>query len=139
MKISNVWERVTPLLYVVDAVVACRHDGNRSQEPRGALKARAEAGIEVMRPQIHNRVQKLQAHLSFLPRSWFADPYHVTLPNVQGVFVWDDFDNLSAFQSESPLESEPFCRAIDYEAGNPFGNSFKIDDKTGALFQDNPL
>ena len=60
MKISNVWERVTPLLYVVDAVVACRHDGNRSQEPRRALKARAEAGIEVMRPQIHNRVQKLQ-------------------------------------------------------------------------------
>jgi len=50
MKISNVWERVTPLLYVVDAVVACRHDGNSSQEPRRALKARAEAGIEVMRP-----------------------------------------------------------------------------------------
>ena len=41
---------MTPLLYVVDAVVACRHDGNRSQEPRRALKARAEAGIEVMRP-----------------------------------------------------------------------------------------
>ena len=31
-------------------VVACRHDGNRSREPRRALTARAEAGIEVMRP-----------------------------------------------------------------------------------------
>ena len=53
--------------------------------------------------------------------------------------VWDDFDNLSPFQSESPYESEPFCRAIDYEAGKPFRNSFKIDDNIGAPFQDNPL
>ena len=37
-------------MYVVDAVGACRHEGNRSQEPRRALKARAEAGIEVMCP-----------------------------------------------------------------------------------------
>jgi len=90
-------------------------------------------------PRIHSRIQKLQPHLSFLLRSWFADPYHVALRSIHWVFVWDDFDNLSAFQSESPHESEPFCRAIDYEAGKPFRDSFKIDDKTGIFFQDNPL
>jgi len=57
----------------------------------------------------------------------------------QWVFVWDDFNNLSAFQFASRHESVPFCRAIDYEAGKPFRNSFKIDDKTGTPFQDNPL
>jgi hypothetical protein len=59
--------------------------------------------------------------------------------NIQRVFVWDDFDNLSAFQLESSHESEPLWRAIEYEAGKPFRDSFKIDDKTGTLFQDNPL
>jgi hypothetical protein len=43
------------------------------------------------------------------------------------------------FSRKVPHESEPFSRAIDYEAGKPFRNSFKIDDKTGTLFQDNPL
>ncbi len=96
-------------------------------------------GKRLRAPRIHSRIQKLQPHLSFLLRSWFADPYHVALRSIHWVFVWDDFDNLSAFQSESPHESEPFCRAIDYEAGKPFRDSFKIDDKTGTFFQDNPL
>jgi hypothetical protein len=63
----------------------------------------------------------------------------MTRRNIQRVFFWDDFDNLSASQSESPRESEPLWRAIEYEAGKPFRNSFKIDDKTGTLFQDDPL
>jgi hypothetical protein len=96
-------------------------------------------GKRLRAPQIHSRIQKLQPHLPLLLRSRFADPYHVALRNIQWVFVWDDFDNLSAFQSESSHESEPFCGAIDYEAGKSFRNSFKIDDKTGTFFQDNPL
>ena len=93
----------------------------------------------VTNERIHSKIQKLQPHLPFLLRSWFADPYHMALGNVQWVFVWDDFDNLSAFQSASRHESEPFCRGIDDEAGKPFRNSFKIDDNTGTLFHDNPL
>jgi hypothetical protein len=96
-------------------------------------------GKRLRAPQIHSRIQKLQPHLPFLLRSWCADPYHVAPRNIQRVFVWNDFDNLSAFQSESAHESEPLWRAIEYEAGKPFRDSFKIDDKTGALFQDNPL
>ena len=98
-----------------------------------------ELVVHLRAPRIHSRIQKLQPHLSFLLRSRFADPYHVALGNVQRVIVWDDFDNLSAFQSASCHESEPFCRGIDDEAGKPFRNSFKIDDNTGTLFQDNPL
>jgi len=90
-------------------------------------------------PRIHSRIQNLQPHLPFVLRSWCADPYHVAPRNIQWVFVWDDFDNLSAFQPESPHESEPLWRAIEYEAGKPVRDSFKIDDKTGTLFQDNPL
>ena len=100
---------------------------------------RPEFVVHLRAPRIHSRIQKLQPHLSFLLRSRFADPYHGALRNIQWVFVWDDFDNLSVFQSESPHESEPLWRTIDYEAGKPFRNSFKIDDKTGTLFQDNPL
>ncbi len=98
-----------------------------------------ELVVHLRAPRIHSRIQKLQPHLSFLLRSRFADPYHVALRNIQWVFVWDDFDNLSVFQSESPHESEPLWRTIDYEAGKPFRNSFKIDDKTGTFFQDSPL
>jgi hypothetical protein len=90
-------------------------------------------------PRIHSRIQKLQPHLSFLLRSGFADPYHLALGNIKWVFVCDDFDNLSPLKFESPHESEPFWRAIDYQAGKPFRNSFKINHKTGTFFQGNPL
>lgn len=60
-------------------------------------------GKRLRAPRIHSRILKLQPHLSFLLRSWFADPYHVALRSIHWVFVWDDFDNLSAFQSESPM------------------------------------
>jgi hypothetical protein len=98
-----------------------------------------ELVVHLRAPRIHSRIQKLQPHLSFLLRSRFADPYHVALRNIQCVLVWDDLDNLSVFQSESSHESVAFCRAIDYEAGKPFRNSFKIDDKTGTFFTDKPL
>src|SRR5258708_3573812 len=62
--------------------------------------------------------------------------YDIAPRNIKRVFVWDDFDNLPGSQSESPHESEPFCRAIDYEAGKPFRNSFKINDKTSTLFSE---
>src|SRR3977135_323544 len=63
---------------------------------------RRELVVHLRAPRIHSRIQKLQPHLSFLLRSRFADPYHVALRNIQWVFVCDDFDNLSVFQSESP-------------------------------------
>jgi hypothetical protein len=106
---------------------------------RGTWHKRPKLVVHLRAPRIHSRIQELQPHLAFLLRSWCADPYHVAPRNIQRVFVWDDFDNLSASQSESPLESEPLWRAIEYEAGKPFRDSFKIDNKTGTLFQDNPV
>jgi hypothetical protein len=53
----------------------------------------------VTNERIHSKIQKLQPHLPFLLRSWFADPYHLALRTIQWVLVWDDFDNLSTFQS----------------------------------------
>src|SRR5260370_18343725 len=92
-------------------------------------------GKRLRAPQIHIRIQKLQPRLPFVLRSWFSDPYHVALRNIQWVIVWDDFDYLSAFQSESPHESEPPCRAIKYEAGSLFRIRSRLTTRLAPFFR----
>jgi len=92
-------------------------------------------GKRLRAPQIHSRIQKLQPGLPFVLRSWFSDPYHVALRNIQWVIVWDDFDYLSAFQSESPHESEPLWRAIEYEAGSLFGIRSRLTTRLAPFFR----
>lgn len=75
-----------------------------------------------------------RSYLPFLLRSWFADPYHVAPRNIQRIFVWDDFDNLSASQSESPMSLNPSGELSTMRQGSLFGIRSRLTTRLAPFF-----
>jgi len=72
----------------------------------------------------------LEANFAFLFGPGFGDPNHAASHRVERVLIEDDFDYLSAPQSESSAHPEPIVRGIEHKARL----SFKFEDQAGTPF-----
>ena len=83
-------------------------------------------------------LEGLQAHLAFLLRAWFADPYDGA-PNRAQFAAEDDLHELSTPEPETAAEPEPFGRTIDNQARNPLRDRTEVDDHARSLPRGNPF
>ena len=118
-----------------DAVPKLLERSTIAQGNRGSLAFMRVFERGLRAPRIHSRIQNLQPHLPFVLRSWCADPHHVAPRNIQWVFVWDDLDNLSAFQSESPHESEPSGELSSMRQGSLFAIRSRLTTRLALFFR----
>jgi hypothetical protein len=93
----------------------------------------------VRAPNAGRELNAFQPGFPFLLRTRFAYPYHAAPHYVQWVFVWNDFDNLSASQVESPSHSETVRRTVDDEARKSLFVSARVYNKTGPLVRFFPV
>lgn len=80
--------------------------------------------------RFHDSLYGLQANFAFLLGACFADPDYVAAHGGERVLIQDDFDYLTAPQSETSAHPEPIVRRIKHKARL----SFQIEDQAGTPF-----